>query len=155
MTQTKDAKLGLFASETSEVFLSLVTIDHDDLGSPVRIVNDLQSIVSNGDTYEPFPFEIVLAASQAEELVTATLRICNVDRGIVTALRPLTSAPTVTIQIILASDPDSVQLGPQTFTWRVATYDARAVEGELQLEDILSEPYPGDRVTPSLFPGVF
>ena len=156
MPLTTAAKIALFAQETNKVFLTLVTISHDDItGGPLRFVNDNVNITSNGDIYSAFPFEIILPPERADELVVAKLRIDNIDRGITLALREINSAPSVTVQVILADDPNNVQLGPLNFTWRVAEYSVDIVEGDLRFEELLGEPFPGDRVTPSLFPGVF
>jgi len=155
VTLTKEAKIALFAPQTDKVFLTLITINHADLGSPLRFVNDNVQIVSNSNTFLPFPFEIALPPAVADELVVASLRIDNIDRGITSTLRTITSAPTVTIEVVLSNDADNRQLGPLTFTWRVASFDAFTVEGELLFEELLSEPYPGDRVTPSTFPSVY
>ena len=155
MTLTKEAKIALFAPQTDKVFLTLVTITHTGPSSPLRFVNNNVSIMSNGENFLPFPFEVTLPPAVADELVVAKLRIDNIDRGITSALRTVSTAPIVTLEVVLSNDPDNRQLGPLTFTWRTASFDASVVEGDLLFEELLSEPYPGDRVTPSTFPSVF
>jgi len=151
----KAAKIALFAPQTSKVFLTLLTIDHADLGAPLRFVNDNVDVTSNGDLYSAFPFEVILPPERADELTVGRLRIDNIDRGITSTLRSISTAPSAAIQVVLSSDPDTVQLGPLNFTWRIADYDVSTVEGDLRFEELLGEPFPGDRVTPNTFPGVF
>ncbi len=145
----------VYKQETGEAFLVLLTISHDDLAQPIRVVNNQENITSNGNLFVAFPFEIELPGSGGNSLPEVTLRIDNVDRQIVQAIRSISGAPTVTLEVIMASTPDVIEAGPYEFTLRNATYDALAVEGRLQFKDILNEPYPADSFTPSGFPGLF
>jgi hypothetical protein len=143
------------AQQTGEVFLVILEIDHADMVTPIRVVNDQISVMSGGDYYAAFPFQVQMPDESDDTMPFVTLRIDNVDQQIVTALRQLTSAPTVTLSVVLASDPDTVEAGPFTFSLAQATYDANAVAATLTYEDVLSEPIPGDKFTPNNFPGVF
>ncbi|MBU0598807.1 DUF1833 domain-containing protein [Patescibacteria group bacterium] len=149
------ARQAIFAQETAEVFLLLLTIDHDDLDAAIRVVNNAENITSNSLEYQAFPFEMNLPDDTEDALSQVTLTICNVDRQIVQAVRSISSPPTVTLNVILASDPDTVEAGPFEFTMKSADYDALTVTGSLAAEDILNEPFPADRYTPNLFPGLF
>ncbi len=152
---TITAKQAIYSQQTSEVFLVLLTIDHADLGAPIRVVNNTVDIVSNGNTFIGFPFFIDMPQERDDQLARVTLTIDNVDRQIVTAVRSLTSAPSVVMEIVLASDPDTIEAGPFSFTMRDVRYDSLVVEGELSFEDVLNEPYPGDSFTPATHPGLF
>ena len=143
------------AQQTGEVLLVLLEIDHADMSTPIRVVNNQVGIMSGGDLYAPFPFQVQLPDERDDTMSAVTLRIDNVDQQIVTALRQLTSAPTVDLSVVLASDPDTVEAGPFSFSLTQATYDANAVVATLAYEDVLREPIPGDRFTPTNFPGVF
>jgi len=144
-----------YAQRTDEVILLLLTITHPDMEMPIRVVNDLQSIMSRGNKFIAFPFEINLPEETSEQLSKVTLRIDNVDRLIVYSLRTLSSAPEVTLEAILATSPDIVEAGPFNMTLRDVKYDALVVEGTLYFEDLLNEPYPGDSFVPAHFPGLF
>jgi hypothetical protein len=150
------ARASIFAQETAEVWLFLLTITHPQLDQTLRFVNNLTDIVSRGQTYLGGPFELVLPDEVDEDQPPrVSISIDNVDRTIVEALRSISGAPAITLEIILASSPDTVEAGPFDFTLRDATGDAVAVTGTLAFEDLLSEPYPAGTFSPANFPGLF
>lgn len=142
------------AQETDEVWLVLLTIDHDDLEAPLRVVNNNANVTSNGQEFIAFPFEIELPGEDPDQPATARLKIDNVDRRVVQALRSIASAPTVTIQVILASAPNTVEFSFEGMTLRNAIYDANAITAELTFEQILTEPI-AVTMNPQRFPGMF
>jgi hypothetical protein len=144
-----------YSQETGEVFLVLLTISHASLATPLRFVNNMTNIVAGGQTYVAFPFDIALPDEREDQLPRVTLTIDNVDRQIVQALRGLKTPPTVTLNVVLASTPDTVEAGPFDFTLKSGEYDALVVTGTLAFEDVLSEPYPADAFSPQWFPGIF
>lgn len=149
------ARAAAFASETKEVFLFLLTLSHDSMDEPIRIVNDQNDLISGGYTYVMFPFEIVLPSQQEDQAPMAQIKIDNVDRRIVRAVRSIDGPIDAMLQIVLASQPDTVEWLYEGFQLRSVSYDAIYVEGELRLEEILVEPFPKDLFTPGSFPGLF
>ena len=145
----------LFSESTREVLLALLKIDHPNLVTPIRVVNNLQPITSQGYTWAAFPFEITLPGEAEDELPVMTLRIDAVDRQIITAVRNLQGAPDITLDLIVASQPDVVEVSFVGFKLKNVSYDNLTVEGELRLEEILSEPSPAHAMTPFGFPGLF
>lgn len=125
------------------------------LTTPVRVVNNNEQTHSAGKLYLPFPFEIKMPDEREDRVTSVTLRIDNVDRQIVTAIRQLSSAPTVSLSVVLASSPDTIEAGPFQFTLRKAVYNAVSVSALLEYEDVLREPIPGDAFTPQNCPGMF
>ena len=143
------------AQETGEVYVVLVEIDHADLVTPIRAARSNANVLHNGNTYHGMWFETDLPDDLEEQLPEITLVIQNVDRAVVEAVRTVSSAPTVTVKVVLASDPDTVEAGPWVMTLRQAAYNALTVSGSVLGPDILTEPYPGDAMTPANFPGLF
>lgn len=143
-----------FAQETDQVFLVLLQIDHPDI-EPIRVVNNFTNVTSNGLEYIGFPFDIELPQDTEDALPQVQVTICNVDRQIVQAVRSLEGPPSMTLSVILASDPNAIQAGPYTLTLRECNYDSMAVTATIIPEDVLSEAYPGDFFTPAKFPGIF
>ena len=133
----------------------LLTIDHADLAEPIRVVNNTEDVTVGADTYIAFPFEIELPGEAEDQLPKARLRIDNVDRQIVDAVRTVSGTPDVTLEIVLASDPTVTEMGPFEMQLRSADYDALVVSGDLVVEDVLNIRYPGDRFTPASHPGLF
>ena len=70
------------------------------------------------------------------------------------AIRSISSAPAVKIEIIRAADPDTVELSLDGFTLRDVSWDAASVTGSLTLDDIATEPYPAGIFSPASFPGL-
>ncbi|KKK88166.1 hypothetical protein LCGC14_2745900 [marine sediment metagenome] len=145
----------MFAQQTDQVFILLVTIDHDDLSQPIRICSDSQNIDSNGDTYVALPFQFGLPDESDSGSTRARLKIDNVDRSIVAAVRQLQTTPIVQMQIIRADAPDVVEVDFPQLRFSSIGYSALIVEGELSVEDFMQEPYPTPAFVPSLFPGLF
>ncbi len=126
------------AQETGEAWLVLLEIDHDDLADPIRVVNNHQNITSNGNLFVGFPFEIELPGEDPDQPLRARLRIDNVDRTIVETVRTISSPPTVTARVVLASQPNTVEVEFSGMTLREASYDAATVEADLVFEDVLN-----------------
>ncbi|MEM9681627.1 MAG: DUF1833 family protein [Pseudomonadota bacterium] len=155
MTISTPAREHLFAQESDEVFLVLLTIDHEVLATPIRVVNNLEEVTSRGEDFIAFPFDITLPDSHEGATPAARLTIDNVSREIGEAVRQMTSPPTVLIEIIMASAPDTVEASFPGFLMRNIKTDATKVTGELVVEDLTREPYPAVSFTPGRFPGVF
>lgn len=149
------ARAALHAPETSEVFLVLLTLHHAEMPVPVRVCNNGADITSRGEIFIAYPFQLTLPDDEDNRPPRARLAIDNVDRQIVQAVRSLTSSPSVTIEIIRAAAPDTVEARFEDFRFTNITYDSHRVEGDLTVEDFTAEPYPAAGFSPSLFPGLF
>lgn len=143
------------AQETDEAFIVLLTIDHDDFVSPIRVSSDGVDTDSGGDTFIAFPFDISLPSDKDGETPKLLLVIDNVSREITAALRTITSPPTIIMEIVLQSDPDTIEATFLDFTMRNVDYNVLTVSGQLNLEALEIEPYPKDRFVQSKFPGLF
>jgi hypothetical protein len=143
------------AQETGEVFLFLITITHDDLAAPLYFVNNMENITSRGHEFLGWPFEIALPDEREDAMPSVQIRIDNVDRRILEGIRGLPTAPTVILELVLASAPDVVEGDPIPFTLRGVEYDALVITGVLTPEDMLNEPHMQHSFTPALFPGLF
>jgi hypothetical protein len=153
-TLPPSVRAALLAQESGEAIFVLLTITHSTLSVPIRCTSDAVDTVSRGNTYQRFPFDVTLADEDGERPPRAQLNITNVDRRIVQALRAMADPPTVTIEVVAASDLDAVIVGPEEFKLEDAQADAAQVTGTLVYDDWLNAPYPGDAMTPSLTPGV-
>lgn len=138
----------------SDLPLVLIEIHHADLASPILVVNNTVNVVSNGDTYTAFPFEISLPDSLEDAPPRARLRIDNVGREIGQAIRSISSPASVVISVIRQDDPDTVEMTWPAMSLRNVRYDVRAVEGDLSFEDLTREPYPAHIFSPAEFPGL-
>lgn len=142
------------AQDTDEVWLMLFTLDHADLADPIRVVSNNEDIVSNGHTFIALGFELTLPGQDPDSPSSATVSLDNVDPVIVNTLRTISSPPTATIQVILASQPDVIEIEFTGLKLRNAQWDASKVSGDLVYEDVLTEPV-ATTMTPQRFPGLF
>ncbi len=154
-TVSATALQAMLAAQTGEVFLTTVKIEHSGLAQTIRLVNDTQNLVRADGTYIAYPFETSLPMDDDKQLPAVRLAIDNVSRDYIDDLRALSSPPTVTLEVVLASSPDTVEAGPYVFTMKEAGYDALRIEAELGWEDVASEPFPGGSFDPLQFPRLF
>ena len=143
-----------FAADTDEVWLILLTLSHADLSDDIRVVHNQESVNSRGMLFVGFAFEISLPLDSSERPPVAELRIDNVSTEIAQAVRSITTAPSVKIEVIRAADPDTVELSLEGFLLRNVQWDATTVTGALALEDVVTEPYPAGIFSPASFPGL-
>ena len=149
------ARAALYAAQTGKVFLHLLTIDHDDMPAPVRFVDDLVDITSRGNLYTAFPFRALLPADVDGELPQLDLVVDNVTRDLVDEIRSIATPAEVTLEVVIADTPDTVEAGPFNLEVVRATYNAREIRLSLASESLLTEPYPVRLFTPSDFPLLF
>ena len=143
-----------FAQETDEIWLILLTISHPDLTDDIRVVHNPVAITSRGLNFIGFAFELSLPIDAPDRAPIAELRIDNVSREIAQAVRSISSAPTVTIEVIRAAAPDVVELSLEGFRLQNVNWDAGSVRGALVLDDIATEPFPAGIFSPAGFPGL-
>lgn len=151
------------ARSTEEVFLFLLTIDHDDLAEPIYVTNDTKETLSNGQlgvtsngiefTYIPFKF--ALPTLEKDSIPTTSISMDNITREIVAVLTNISTPPSVRIQIALSSQPDIIEYDLEGFKIATVEWDAMSITGTLTVEQYFNEPYPSVRFTPSRFPGLF
>ena len=138
----------------SDLPLVILKIDHADLSAPIRVVNNKTDITSGGDVYSAFPFEIRLPDSLEDAPPRARLRIDNISREIGQAIRDMTSAADVTIEVVRQDAPDTIEVSWPVMRLTNVRFDFLSVEGDLEFEDLSREPYPFLSFSPAEFPGV-
>lgn len=151
-TISTNARAALYAAQSDEVWLQLLTVEHDDIATPIRLVCNTEDVVSRGDTYTAFPFEISIPATAQE---TVELVVDNVTRELIEEVRGIDTPLTLTLEVVLASDPDTVEAGPFAFQSRAVEYDVQRMRFTLAYEPLLQEPFPAYTYTPIEYPGLF
>ncbi|MDJ0952490.1 MAG: DUF1833 family protein [Acidimicrobiia bacterium] len=143
------------AQQTDEVYLVLLEISHPDLMNPIRVVNNNEDVTSNMNVYTAFPFMIQLPDDQEGREPRAELRIDNVSRMLIDEIRSLSTPPTITISVILASSPNVIEWGPLEFLTQGANYDAQQITFGLVYTIFAEEPFPFRQFDTINFPGMF
>ncbi len=153
MTISDTLKGEAWAGE-SDLPLVLLLIEHADISPSIRVVNNREAITSGGDVYTAFPFDLRLPDALEDAPPRARLRIDNVSREIGQAMRDISSAADVTIEIVRGDDPDTIESSWPAMKLTHVRWDFLTVEGDLEFEDLTREPASFMTFNPSEFPGV-
>ena len=144
----------MFDQETDEVYVILITIDHEELPAPIRVCSDSIDTLSRGDNFISYPFELSLPDDQEGAPPAASITVDNVHRDLTNSLRMITSPASFTIEIVRAAAPDEV-IPFQPLKMKSVKVDAQSITGELTVDDASTEPFPCNKFTPKRFPGLF
>jgi len=153
-----------YRPNTKEVYTMLMTVAHPSWVDDIRVASDnsvllpdagIRGVISRGKEYLFLPFEIELPSQDETGISKCSISIDNVDRIIVAAVRGAVTPPMVTLEVILTSAPDTVEISYTDFRLDRVGWDAFVVTGEISLEYFDAEPFPWARVTPADFPGIF
>jgi hypothetical protein len=146
------ARAAIFNQETDKVFIPLITISSSEIGTPIRLARNTENVTSLGAVYVAAGFNIALPASTDEVAIkTVVLTMDTVDLTIIQALRALTIPPTITLSIVIHDSPDTVEIGPLTFSAGPAQYNREALSWTLTYEDRLSVNLDAVSFSPSDF----
>lgn len=144
-----------YRSETGEAWLTLLTIEHPTLAEPIRVTTNYENVTSRGNVFLSLPFTITWPKQRGVDAYTATLRIDNVDRSLVRTLRSIEEPPSVTMEVVTASTPDTLEMRYTGFFLSNGQYNRTTVQGNLEIRSFASEPFPSITYTPGRFPGLF
>lgn len=142
---------GMLAQRTSVVYLTRLLVEHADLSSPLRFVNDKVSHTDgSGNTWKGFPFQAVLPDDAEETMPRAEIVVSNVSRDLLIKIRALSSRPTITLSVVTDQDFDEIEWGPAQMD--LLGYEATAAELRLTIgpaTDYLNAAFPAGRFLPS------
>jgi hypothetical protein len=157
-TLTPRAILEAQRTNSNAVFLVLMTIHIYEVLAvdDIRIVNNTEDLWSLGRLFIGYPFRITLP-EDVDEVITsqATVEIDNVDPRIWEMLRGLTFSPRVTLEVVIADEPDSTVLSTTGLKLREATATTRVISATLIPDTIWQQGYPEGDFDPPQNPGLF
>jgi hypothetical protein len=145
----------LYAQESGDPFLSLITMEHPDFAEPIRLVNNSVNIISRGETFLAFPMKIRLPVDDGESAREFQIDLDNVSLELVTSIRSVTTQIGLKIEMILASLPDEVQISIDELKIQSITYDKLRVTARVVLDNFLNTEMTSERYGPKNFPGLF
>lgn len=167
---SKDLRRWAIQSDSEDVLIWLVEITHANLTEAIRASSDMTEFIAlHEETKEPLygtrhqgklfytiPFSFTLPEqSEGTEAARATLRVDNVDREYIRAIRDTDSVLLCRVMGVFSSDPDTVQHDFPPFRITSVTYTATSIEGTLMPFDFRYEPVPALNFLPSGNPGMF
>lgn len=149
-------KTAAAGQSTSEVLLHVLEISHEDI-STIRLVNNTENITRNGNTFYKSNFEANIPDEKSGEIPQVIIKMENVDLVISTALETMDKGKdcTISLALILASDPDTTQRGPYVLYLKHVDADALWAVGRATFNDIMNDRFPKDARDPNKFPGMF
>ena len=154
MITSVELRQSAFSAETEDIWLVLLTLTHATLVEPIRVVNNITRIASNGEHFEAFGFDFEFPADASDRPPQARLVIDNVSLELVETIRSISSPPLVRMDFIRSSAPDVLELTLQGFSLKDTSWDAQRMSGTLAQEDIVTEGYPADNFSPASFRGL-
>ena len=101
---------GILSQTTDSVYLFAMVITHDDLVSPLYLIQnnvDLDVDIGTVETFTAFPFDLTLPSIEENSLPTAQIRIDNIDRTLVELIRTTTVKPDIALYIVRFSPGDT------------------------------------------------
>lgn len=139
-----------------EAPLVLLEINHAALSSPVRVVNDMQDLTSNGNLFIACPFRYVLPDDFENQLPKARLAVDNIGRDLMYWIE--TSAggngSTVKMMQVMRSRPDTIEWSISMNLYNVQV-TMREVSAELGFENLFAKPAVALQYRPDNTPGIF
>lgn len=145
----------IYKQQSGDAFLTLLTITHPDIPTPIRLVNNTEDIVSNSLTFSAFPFKIVLPVDDGEKAREVALELDNVSLELIDTIRSISDPLEVKLEMILASIPDDIQLSLEELKIGNLSYDAYKITGRLYQDDFLTAGMTSEIYSPQLYPGLF
>lgn len=151
---TNDLLRELYAQDSADAFLMLLTISHPSFPT-IYLSNNNRDVVSRGNTYLAFPMEVTLPGDDGESMQEVDIRLDNVSRELITELRTVTTPINVTVEMVLASNTDYVQISLEEFKLKNISYNSKTIQGKLYLDGFLNIAMTSEKYGPTNFPGLF
>lgn len=112
--------------------------------------------VSRGNVFDYLPMSVSLPDEKEKLAPSCQLVISNITRGLIPLARALvTPPPTVRMEVVLASDPDTVEFELPMLNMSNVEYNASDLSFQLTMDQLATEPFPADSFGPANFPGLF
>lgn len=149
-------KSTLAAVSPEETPLILLEISHKDLIVPVRVVNDMQNITSNGNEYIACPFRCNLPDDNENQLPRATLAVDNVGKELMYWIETSGGAQGSTVRFIqvMRSRPDQIEWEITMNLYNV-NVTQKEITGDLGYDNLFGRKAIQIRYDPMSSPGIF
>lgn len=143
-------------STSGEAPVYLLEITHAQLITPIRVVNDTQDLVSDGDTYTAYPFRISLPTDLAGELPRATLTLDNTGRELTAWLDASAGGKGAQVRVmqVMRDTPDVLEYDI-TLDLLEVSQTMVEISAALGFDDTLNLPGLPISYRPDVAPGLF
>lgn len=149
-------KSTLAAVSPEESPLVLLEIDHPDLAVPVRVVNDMQNITSNGNEFIACPFKCTLPDDNENQLPKARLSVDNVGRELMYWIETSGGGQGSTVRFIqvMRSRPNQIEWEITMNLYNV-NVTQKEVSADLGYDNLFGKQAIQIRYDPMTSPGIF
>ena len=158
---SEQTKRAMTSQETQAVVLHLLTFSYDG-NTVLRLVDDKQEIVSNGETYVPCSFNVILPDKTSDGNKACRLSVDNADISIYRSIKQCAESsrsdnkPIVCeVRVILSTEPDDCMEGPLRFFLRNIQADVQSITGEMCDSYMTDRNFSSLTYSPKDFPGLF
>ena len=148
---TDEMRQAMYDPSTDEVLVYLLVVEAND-SEMFYLTSERITITSNGQEYEPCPFKIALPDDVSDRTEQAKIEFDNVDQSMINVVRSITTAINIRLSVVLASNPDVVEVGPYDLSLSEVDYDLMKIEGTLKGPNILDEGFPSESFSPASHP---
>ena len=138
---------------SGDVFIWLLKLYNPSFAD-VYVCNNNESVISNGITYNPYAFNLVLE-NDDENPPKIRLTVDNVDRSLVDDVRQTQTPINVDLLLVLQSQPDTVEIEYNQLTLRNVTYNKSVISGQLAISEVYLNVFPAHTVNPTDYAGVY
>lgn len=145
----------LFAQESNDPFLFLLTLTHDEWDAPVYLVNNNENITSRGLVFQAFPMTVRLPVDDGESARIFTMEFDNVSLMLIDEIRSVTTPIKVKLEMILSSLPDEVQISQEELLIQSVNYNKSKISATIVLDNFLNVGLTSEVYAPNNFPGLF
>ena len=156
MRQLSTALLNqIFSQNSDDPFLMLLTLEHASFDSTIHLVNNQENITSRGTEYMAFPMKITMPVDDGDTTRQVMVEFDNVSQDLIDEFRSVTDHIDVTLEMVLASNPDFVEIELGELKLQDVTYNKSTIQARLFMDDFLNTGLSSERYTPTNFPGIF
>lgn len=157
----------MFSPDADDTLVTLITITGPGISTPVRLADNykqrisedsdevIYGLVSRSQTYTFIPFSLTLPSEEQGQASRAQLTIYDVTRQLVPVVRQLSAPPSVLIELVLYSTPNTLEASFVGFYLSGIEYTAEMLRGDLNVESYRNEPFPSHTFNPTYAPGIF
>jgi len=124
MTLSSQAQTQVSENHSADALLWLLTIESTELAAPLRLVNNNEDIFSNGNKYEPFPFEVGLPPDDGGKPQNLILKTYNLAPEFMDLIRRTEDPPIFQIDLVSTRDLDFVEKSISFMSVAGVEYDA-------------------------------
>lgn len=156
MSYSPNARRNLLATSADEPMLKLAEITHVDLAVPVRIVDDTQNIMVNGNEFISCPFSLDRPDDVDQQTPTAKMSVDNIGRELTQWLEYSNGGKGARCRMmaVLRSSPDVVEFD-MTLDLTGLSINNQTVDGSLGFQNTLMQPAVTVRYDPKTSPGLW